>query len=113
MKQMKTISANTVISTRKREDTYAKDSLKDAFSLCQTFHLTAGHRQGARAPANITQLIAYSIMDIDSLPHIIMIIAALVLILIVFAKVMNIDVLGNLSSMIISLSRNIFSSIAF
>lgn len=52
-------------------------------------------------------------MDIDSLPHIILIIAALVLIILLFAKVFNIDVLGNISSMVISLSRNLFSSIAF
>ena len=52
-------------------------------------------------------------MDIDSLPHFILILLALVGLLIIFAKVMNIDILENFSSMILTLSKNIFSSTTF
>jgi hypothetical protein len=52
-------------------------------------------------------------MDIDSLPRFIVILLALVVLMIIFAKVMNVDVLENISSMIIGLSRNIFSNLAF
>jgi len=52
-------------------------------------------------------------MDLDSLPRFIIILLALVVLMIIFAKVMNVDVLENVSSTIIGLSRNIFSSLAF
>jgi hypothetical protein len=52
-------------------------------------------------------------MDMDSLPRFIVILLALVVLMIIFAKVMNVDVLENISSMIITLSKNIFSSLAF
>jgi hypothetical protein len=52
-------------------------------------------------------------MDIDSLPHLILILLALVGLIIIFAKVMNVDVLENFSSMLLTLSRNIFSAASF
>lgn len=52
-------------------------------------------------------------MDIDSIPQLILIFLALIGLVIVFAKVLNIDILENVSSMIIMLSKNIFSSVSF
>jgi hypothetical protein len=52
-------------------------------------------------------------MDLDSLPRFIVILLALIVLMVIFANVMNVDVLENISSMIISLSRNIFSNLAF
>ncbi len=53
-------------------------------------------------------------MDVDSLPHFIIIMLALALIIgVIFAVVLNINVLEGLSSTMIFLSRNIFSSLSF
>ncbi|MGC9310137.1 MAG: hypothetical protein ACP5E4_00240 [Candidatus Aenigmatarchaeota archaeon] len=52
-------------------------------------------------------------MDLEALPRFLLILLTLVLIFIVFAKVLNYDIVSNLASMIMSLSKGIFSGVAF
>ncbi|MBN2095178.1 MAG: hypothetical protein JW727_03965 [Candidatus Aenigmarchaeota archaeon] len=52
-------------------------------------------------------------VNISSLPMWVIILASAVLLMVIFTKVLNIDVLGNISSMIMGLARNILASVSF